>query len=94
MHLGSANQITARKVGNVVTVVANYTQGGPIITSSGTGLGTLPEGFRPSSYVIGAASGKANNPGQLQITDAGMIIGWLFGYSSGYFAAILTYAVC
>ena len=53
MHLGQANQITARKVGNVVTVMANYTQGGPIITSSGTGLGTLPEGFRPPSYVIG-----------------------------------------
>lgn len=94
VHLGPANQITAWKVGNVVTVAANYTLGGPTIATGGTGLGTLPEGFRPPYYVVGAASGKADNIGQIQINESGTVTGWLFGYSSGYFCATLTYAVC
>ncbi len=64
---------------------------GMSITSSGVNLGTLPSGCRPSSQIQCAAVGKANNIGMLRVTTGGDIVAFLFGSTSVYFAATVSY---
>lgn len=78
----------------VVYIVADLGgDSGITVTSGGTSLGTLPEGYRPTSTILSACTGKSNNLGQFRVTSAGVVTAFLFGSNSAYFASSLTYPV-
>ncbi|WP_158544577.1 phage tail protein [Eggerthella sinensis] len=81
------------KAGVVYLVADLGGDSGITVASGGTSLGTLPAGYRPASTVLAACTGKGNNLGQLRVTPAGAVTAFLFGSSSAYFAASLTYPV-
>ena len=69
--------------------------GGPqntSISSSGTVLGTLSAGYRPTSThstgMIFGASSKSATPAQLTVTSDGTVTGFIFGTNASiYFGA-------
>lgn len=83
-----------RLKGGVVYIVADLGGDSNItVTDGGVSLGTLPNGYRPTSTIISACTGKSNNLGQFSVTSAGVVTAFLFGSNSAYFAASLTYPV-
>lgn len=83
-----------RLKGGVVYIVADLDGDSNItVTGGGTSLGTLPEGYRPTSTILSACTGKSNNLGQLRVTSEGVVTAFLFGSNSVYFASSLTYPV-
>lgn len=63
------------------------------VGSSGTVLGTLPEGYRPStSLSIGAATkGSSSTSAQLSVSNAGVVTGYIFGATAIYYGAFVAF---
>lgn len=63
------------------------------VSSSGTVLGTLPEGYRPStSLSVGAATkGASSTSAQLSVSNAGVVTGYIFGATAIYYGAFVAF---
>lgn len=78
----------------VCYVCGDSVSGGTSAGTSGTTVGTLPTGARPSVTVTGAASTKSNAAnGQFSIDSSGIITVWNLSNSSPYWCFAASYPV-
>lgn len=88
------NSVVKYRIHHGVCYVQGDSVGGGVsVGTSGTQVGTLPTGARPSIWIGGAATTKANTDGQFSISSNGVITVWNFSTSSPYWCFSTSYPV-
>jgi len=91
--LANTNSTIKYRKHHGVVYVAGISNNGVTISNSGTLVGTLPTGYRPTTDISGSITTTTSYPGQFTIGTGGGITLWNFGGSGGYWRFTVAFPV-